>query len=299
MGAGLPMLCGLVLLAIGGWSYWPSLVEFVNIWETEPDYSHGYLVLPISLIFLYLNRSSFPKDLVQPELFAGGLTVIAALAIRYVAGYYFYTPVENWTILLWLAGIVLALGGRHLLWWCLPSICFLWFAIPLPYVAEVALRMPLQRVATEISTSVLVILGQPAIAEANVIRIGDERFGVEEACSGIRIFFGIAAFAFALLVVAKRTWLASGLVMLAVLPVAVLANVTRIVGTCLLYEQMGSEAAKKFSHDFAGFLMVPFAGALLCLMLWVIGKVFPEESVVEASEFFREARRPSVSGPEE
>ena len=57
MGAGLPMLCGLVLLAIGGWSYWPSLVEFVNIWETEPDYSHGYLVLPISLIFLYLNQS--------------------------------------------------------------------------------------------------------------------------------------------------------------------------------------------------------------------------------------------------
>src|SRR5687767_6141004 len=30
-------------------AYWPVLKELVATWEREPDYSHGYLVVPVAL----------------------------------------------------------------------------------------------------------------------------------------------------------------------------------------------------------------------------------------------------------
>ena len=141
------------------------------------------------------------------------------------------------------------------------------------------MRLPLQEMATRLSTMVLVVLGIPALAEGNVIRIGRETYGVEEACSGIRIFFGIAALAFAIVVLARRTWITRLLIILSILPVAIIANSTRIVVTCILYQEVGSVMAKKFSHDFAGMLMIPFAALLLGGVLWVLTRILEERQV--------------------
>ena len=49
---------GLLALAIGmgllGWAYWPNLqVPLHGRWE-EPNYSHGFLVIPIALVIFWL-----------------------------------------------------------------------------------------------------------------------------------------------------------------------------------------------------------------------------------------------------
>jgi len=46
-------------------------------------------------------------------------------------------------------------------------------------------------------------------------------------------------------------------------PIALLANLARIVTTAVLLELVGSEAAEKFFHDVAGYLMMPLGLALL------------------------------------
>ena len=51
---------------------------------------------------------------------------------------------------------------------------------------------------------------------------------------------------------------------------------------------MGSEAAKRFSHDIAGLVMVPFAGGMLCLILWLLSNVFKEVEVIRSTSLFRE-----------
>src|SRR5688500_12999131 len=53
------IVCGLAVLAAGVWSYWPMLTELVTAWEREPDYSHGYLVVPIAILFLWMRRGTF------------------------------------------------------------------------------------------------------------------------------------------------------------------------------------------------------------------------------------------------
>ena len=86
----------------------------------------------------------------------------------------------------------------------MPAIVFLVFMVPLPYRVEGLFRQPLQRLATEASCWSLQSLGLPALAEGNVIAIGDVRLEVAQACSGLRIFVSIIALAAAYAIVAPR-----------------------------------------------------------------------------------------------
>lgn len=280
------------------WSYWPSFTEMASVWAANADYSHGYLVVPVALCFLYFRRDGISTTDIQPAPLLGLGIVIAGLAIRYVGGRLFYGPIENWSILVLLSGVVLALAGRRVFIWALPAILFLLFMMPLPFQMEVAMRQPLQALATTISSMTLITLGFPAIAEANVIRIGDVQYGVEEACSGLRIFVGITALAFAYIVLIKRHWLVKLILVLAILPVTLLANTLRIVGTCMLMEWYSNDAIQKASHDLAGFLMIPLAAAMFGIVLWYLGRLIREESVISSSEAIRSSgkyvlRRPN------
>ncbi len=180
------------VLLVTLWAYWPTLREMVHQWERQPDYSHGYLVIPIAAFFLYSRRDRLPWDDLRPSLWGLALLALASLA-RVLAGLYYLVPLDGWTLPVTIAGLVCLLFGRKFLWWSLPAVVFLWFMVPIPYSAERWLSVPLQSIATKLSTASLVFLGQPAIAEGNVLRLGEHTLFVEEACSGMRIFFGIFA----------------------------------------------------------------------------------------------------------
>jgi exosortase len=266
------------------WSYWPTIGAMIEAWTSEPDYSHGFLVLPIAIWFLWVRRDSFPRDGVNRAIVSGLVAVGLSAGMRWLGGLAYLESMDAWSMLLWLAGIVLLLGGWKVLAWSSPSLAFLWFMIPMPFVLESALRQPLQRIATVVSCGSLRILGWPAFAEANVIRMGETRLGVEEACSGLRIFVGIAALAFAYVVLVRRPWWIKALLLLSVLPITLIANSTRIVVTCILYEQVSGEAAHRFSHDTAGLVMIPFAAALFGLLLWYLSALVRQERVASLKE---------------
>ena len=265
----------LLVLAATLWAYWPTLVAMVDQWERQPDYSHGYLVVPLAIFFLWSRRAKLPGADIQPSLWGVALLLLTTV-LRVVAGMYYLLPLDGWTLPLTVAGLVCLLYGKKFLWWALPSIVFLWFMVPIPYSAERWLSVPLQSIATKLSTASLVVLGQPAIAEGNVLLLGEHTLFVEEACSGMRIFFGIFALAFAFVLFSRWSWWQKTLVLLAAMPVAIVANVTRIIATGLLYQFVSSNAGQKFSHDIAGFVMIPFAAAIFWLLLLYLDKLFPQ-----------------------
>lgn len=266
---------GLAMLASIVWAYWPTLAGMVHAWIRQPDYSHGFLVLPLAFGFLWFRRSSFPHDTIRPSLI-GALLLLVTGGMRVFAGLYYLQPLDGWTFPLCIAGMIWLLFGVACLKWSLPSIVFLWFMVPIPYRAESWLSVPLQRVATKISTACLQMLSQPAISEGNTIWLGEQQLFVEEACSGMRIFVGIFALAFAYILFSRWSWWQKLMVLFAVVPVAIVANVTRIVVTGLLYQLISDNAAHTFSHDIAGLVMIPFAALLFWLFLIYLGKLFPE-----------------------
>ena len=46
----LVLVAGIGILA---WAYWANLQYLYTIWENEPNYSHGILVVPIALVILW------------------------------------------------------------------------------------------------------------------------------------------------------------------------------------------------------------------------------------------------------
>jgi exosortase len=263
-----------VLLCVFVWAYWPTLAAVVATWNREPDYSHGFLVVPLAALFLWARRDRMPE--VCPRVAWAGLSLLAAaVLVRIAAGAFYVDSLDGWSIVFWVAGVVWLLGGARLLVWSLPSIAFLWFAVPIPFRAERLLSQPLQAVAAKLSCCLLQCLGQPALVEGNTVLLGNHQLAVEEACSGLRILISALALGVAYVIVVRRSWWQKGLLLLSVVPIALCVNALRIVATGLLQQHVSGQAAARFAHDFAGWSMIVLAALLFAFVLWNLTKLFP------------------------
>jgi len=283
------MPAALVLSAVFLWAYWPTLAALVEAWNREPDYSHGYFVPPLAAYFLWARRDTFPGVAAGPSWWGLAL-ILLCLGARVFSAHFYLEAIDGWSILLWCAGVAWLLAGWRAAWWSLPSIVFLWFMVPLPYRVERWVSLPLQKVATVISCWFLRLFGQPALAEGNVILLGDYRLEVEQACSGLRIFVGILALAFAYVILVRRSWWEKAILLVSVVPIALLANASRIVVTGLLFQYVSGKAAKQFSHDAAGWAMILLAAAMFGAVLWYLRALVREVELVEIGAVLRRER---------
>jgi exosortase len=265
-------------LVLGGcllWSLWPALATMVERWSTDPRYAHGYLVPLFSLALLWMRRARL--DGAKPGRSTWGLAFVAlGVAFQIAGGYSHHGTLVGFALLPYLGGIALLLGGWRILDWAWPSIGFLAFMIPLPWVVENALGAPLQLIATSVSTYLLQVLGFMAFADGNVIHVNDAQIGVVEACSGLSMLISFVALSTAAAVVVKRPLVDRAVLVASSIPVALLANITRITLTGVLHERVGDHAAFRFYHDLAGWLMIPLALILYWSEIWVLSRLLVE-----------------------
>ena len=276
-------LASAVVVAVAAWCYFPTLVALVRAWDREPDYSHGFFVAPLALVFLWARRDCFPAPGNSPRAW-GWLLIALGLAMRWAGAHYYLAALDGWSIAIWLGGVVGVLAGWRIFVWALPSLAFLFLAVPLPFSAEKALSLPLQHVAAVVSCWCLQMLGEPALAMGNTILVNEHRLEVEQACSGLRIFVGIAAVAYACIILVRRSWWENCLLAIAVVPIAVISNAARIVVTAVMYQHVSVEAGKKFAHDAAGLAMIVLAFALFGLLLWYLKWLVHEYKVVDVGD---------------
>lgn len=249
------------------WAYWPSIVDLVRTWRDQPDYTHGFFVIPIAILLLYFRRSSFPGF--TPNVGWGGLgLLLLSVGLRFVGMKFFVTAFEGWSIILWLAGVTWIFAGWPTIRWSWPVLAFLIFMVPLPYSAEMLLSAPLQQMVTLISTWSLQVLGEPALAEGNMIYLPGQTLEVAQACSGLRILTTAFALGTAFAISSDNDWFKSFLVLLAAAPIALLSNTFRIVLTGMMLRYGSGELTTRWIHDFPGWLMVP----LTIVMFWLLAK---------------------------
>lgn len=271
-----PVWPALIVAILLLWVFWPTLEVISKRWISDVEYSHGYLVPVFSAYLLWSRRGRLSTGSTQPSWL--GLPVLAVgLTMRFAGTYMFLDWLAGVSLIPCLAGIALLAGGKTALRWSWPAIAFLVFMIPLPFRVEVALAQPLQHVATVASTYALQTLGFNAFAEGNVIRMGQIRIGVVEACSGLSMLLVFFALATAVAMVVQRPWLDKTVLLVSAVPVAILANVIRITVTGILHKVAGQKIADLVFHDLAGWLMMPLALGLLWAELRLLAWVFPTE----------------------
>jgi exosortase len=267
------------LLAAGGlatcllWVYWPTVITLAEAWGSNAQYSHGYLVPLFALFLLWSRRDQLQAEPLRPNWW--GLALLAGgLALRFAGIYTFLDWLTAVSLLPCLAGLGVLVGGWPVLRWAWPALAFLIFMVPFPFRVEIALAHPLQRIATKASTFSLQTLGFAAFAEGNVIRLGQIRIGVVEACSGLSMLLIFFALSTAVVLLIKRPLLDKAVIFLSAIPIALVCNILRITVTGILHKTAGSELANLVFHDLAGWLMMPLALGLLWvelrLLAWVL-----------------------------
>lgn len=281
------------------WGWWPSIRTMVERWNTDPQYSHGFLVPILAMAIISVRWQDRRREDCRP-LKMGLVWVVAGCVLSCIGALIYFDWLQMSSLLLVVHGFVMLIGGRWLARITWPGIAFLLFMIPLPYAIEVSMAQPLQSFAASASTTCLQTLGYTALQRGNTIALitpadGSEALlGVEEACSGLRmlvVFFAIAT-AFALLL--QRSWLHRWLIVISAAPIALLCNITRITATGAMHQSVSPEFADQVFHDYAGWLMMPSAVLLLFALLKWLDWVIDDQGL--QTEFSRPVPLDPVSG---
>ena len=244
--------------------YYRVALKLVYDWYTIPDYSHGFLV-PFFAIFLLWDKRKVLRQTPVRQSWSGIFLVVASIAILILGIYGVDLFTARISFVFLLAGLIWTLFGWEMLRELRFPLLVLILAIPFPTILFNKITFPLQLFASRIASDILPVLGVPVLLEGNVIQLPVMKLEVAEACSGIRSLMSLFTLAVFYGYFLERTTRRRVLLALASIPIAVAANVLRIVGTGLCVQYWDPVKALGFFHEFSGWVM--FVISLGCLYL--------------------------------
>lgn len=217
------------LLWIGfGIIFYPVLESLVHTWETSEEYSHGFLIIPISLFIVWQKRHQIAATRISPSLL-GLIWVIGSLLIYLLSQYAGVVTLASMSLVSSIFGIVWYLYGYTVLKILLFPIGYLLFMIPVPSQIYSAMTIPLQLIVSKISVGFAHLLQLPVFREGNVIHLPEQTLQVVEACSGLRSMISLMALSSIYsYMTLNSNWL-RGLLFISGIPVAILVNIVRVM----------------------------------------------------------------------
>jgi exosortase len=268
-----------MLLVVTAWSYWHIAVSILREWQRNDDYSAGQLVPLVALFLLWRERKNMRECLLKPCWLGGIVLLILAQAARFYGLVFMFESIDNYSLVLSIAGLVLMVAGwqvfRRVLW----IILFLFLMLPLPGRVHNMISGPLQNMATTGAVFLMEAFGVRVSQKGNVMMLNqDTPLAVAEACSGLRMLTAFIIVAAFIAYMVKRSRLQKAVLLVSSIPVAVICNIIRIFVTAVIMLQISTEAGEKFFHDFAGLVMMPIAVLLLFSELWLMEKLTLPES---------------------
>lgn len=256
----------LLTLALAVITYWSGIVEAYQRWNTQEEYSHGFLIPLVSLYILWEKKELILSSISKP-LWSGLLLLLAATTI-YVLGELsaLYILIQYAFVLTLIAISMVFLGKatRH----TLVPILLLLFAIPLPYVVEVVLTAKLQLISSWLGVQLIRFCEIPVYLEGNIIDLGVYKLQVVEACSGLRYLFPLMSLGFIAAYFYKAAFWKKALVFISTVPITILMNSFRIGVIGILVDNWGISQAEGFLHDFEGWIIFMACAGLLVCLVW-------------------------------
>ena len=254
-------VCAITALTVA--LYYRVAIDLVGDWETEPAWSHGFLIPPLALYVAWIQRERIFGTPAGPDL--RGLYLLASSCILYLFGLlgaeFFLTRTS---LVLLLASLVWTFWGLRRLRALAFPLLLLITMIPLPVIVYNWLALPLQLFASSCAAALAQMAGITVYQDGNVINLAHISLGVEEACSGLNSLSALTV-ASAILGFVMCTRLRTRiLLVLCGFPLAIGVNVLRITGTAILADYH-EEFAMGFYHLFSGWLIFLVGFGLLYL----------------------------------
>jgi exosortase len=259
---------GILLIA----AYFTILVKLVNQWSTDDDVSHGFFVPIVAAYIAWTRRDALLRIQWKPAWWGLGLLLWAAVqAYLGLLGAELF--LQRTAFLMSLLGLLLVLGGTALVRELLFPLLLLPFMIPLPTVIYNQITFPLQLFASTVAEKSLEILNVPVIRDGNILELASQKLSVAEACSGIRSLLSLSflsqvyAYFFD-----RKVWM-RWVLLIATVPIAIIANSARVTITGL-FSEIDPSLAEGFFHEAEGWVIFVVALAMLVVVHLLINFVY-------------------------
>ncbi len=240
----------------------PTLVSLAQQYWSRENGVHGPIVLATGLWLLWRARAVLVQ-LQQPgrPLIGGGL--IAVMLPLYVFGRAFdFLSLEVAALLGVLGSVFYLYFGRHAVRHIWFPLVYLGFLVPPPGWLIDAVTAGLKSFVSIVSTQLLALAGYPVARIGVTLYVAQFQLLVEDACSGMNSLVSLTSVSlFYIYLLHASSWRYALFLTCWILPIAILANIFRVLVLVLITYYWGNEAAQGFLHNSAGLAM--FVAALL------------------------------------
>lgn len=234
--------------------YYPVLSGLVKAWNGSDDYSHGFLIIPLSAYILWQNRSELSAQPVDGSWIGLPLALFSLLMFLFGKfGSVLTLAPLSMIFFIWSA-VIFFLGFRFFRL-CYFPLFFLLFMVPVPSQIYSALTNPLQFIVTKATVAIASMMGVLIYREGNVIHLTDTTFQVVQACSGLRSIMTMLTLGAILGYFALRSPLMRIILIAAGIPIAIAVNIFRVLTMVIAHNYFKANLTEGTPHTILGLLV--------------------------------------------
>ncbi len=245
--AGVALLAGVLLvLAV----FFPAFASAVRVWNQSAAHQFSYLVIPVSLYFVWLRRTQLAQ--LEPVADLRAVWLVIPCGVLWLV-----SDVAQITIGAQLAAVgmvqilALALLGGRVYRVLLFPFMFLWLLVPFGD----SLLVPLMKLTSAMTVAGLTLAGLEAHADGTVLIAEARRYLVVEECAALDFIIGnlVVSLVYANLMFAR--WQKRCLYVLASVPVALVANAFRTTSIVVVTHLSDGQIALAYDHAAYGWFV--------------------------------------------
>ena len=265
---GLALLCVELVLLFAPTVAWLFDRWTLSVWQ----HAHGLLILPVVGYFVYAELRPLARVPRSASPW-GFVLLVPALALLAIDAGMHTQLLSAVALLLALPGLAFLFLGTVRTRAILFPLAFLAFTLPIPLAFTEQIHWQLRQIATAGTAAAVPLFGIPIFVEGTTLYLPGGSLQVADACSGFSTLYAAVAVA-SLVAYSADSWRVRALVLLSAAPLAIGANLLRVIALVLLAVNFGGGILDTFVHPLSG--MLTFALALP-VIFWLGRPAPPEE----------------------
>lgn len=265
----------LAALIVGGLSifaFFPVWQSLIGVWSQSDDYSHAFLILPISTYLVWEKRERLAK-LPLTSSWHGLILVFCSFLLFLFSYFAGVTTLSSFALVLTIIGIVLGLTGREITKELIFPLLFLFLMIPIPSQVYYAATTPLQLLVTKVSVFFASLLDVPLYREGNVIHLPNRTLQVVAACSGMRSMISLVTLSLVFGYLSLQNNSLRSILVISALPVAVVINIIRVMAMILAFYYYDYDLTEGSPHTYLGLFVFVLAMLLIVLIQKILSRL--------------------------
>jgi len=241
--------------------YYPTTISIIHIWNTSETFTHGYLILPISIWLVWHNKHHFYG--IQPNINYYAIPLILLVSFVWLVAYFVdVNVVQQLTLVAIIPLMVFGVMGWQVAKAAAFPLFFLIFAVPMGE----ALVPSLIEFTADFTVAMVQMTGIPIYREGTFFQLPTGNWSVVEACSGVRYLIASVTLGFLYAYLTYQSPYRRAAFILASIIVPIIANGLRAFMIVMIGHFSGMKLAVGVDHLIYGWF---FFGIVIAIMFYI------------------------------